>query len=144
MNFLNDIIEKGGVLNMLPKTTYYLFAAFIIFKILDFALGLLKTWKNGNYRSAKMRTGIIRWIAEVISVVFTIVLDIILGTNSSLTIATLSLLIFKDAGSILENLTECGVELPNIVQTKLEVFNTKEQKELPEQIKKERKENDIK
>lgn len=135
MDILTTIIKKGGVLTMLPVTVYYLFAAFIIFKILDFVLGLLKVWKNGNYKSAKMRTGIIRWIAEIISVVFTIVLDLILGTGTALTIATLSLLIFKDAGSVLENLTECGVELPNIIQNKLEVFNTKDQQDM-EEIKK--------
>ncbi|MEG0297644.1 MAG: phage holin family protein [Clostridium sp.] len=33
---------------------------------------------------------------------------------------------YKEAGSICENLTECGVNLPSIVQEKLEVFNKKE------------------
>lgn len=89
-------------------------------------LGVLKSWKNANYKSRKMRDGIVRWIAEMVAVVFVIGIDLVLGLNFYLCGFTLSLFIYKEAGSICENLAECGVELPAVVANKLEVFNKKE------------------
>lgn len=71
-----------------------------------------------------MRDGIIRWIAEFIALVFVMGLDILLGLNFLISYATLGLFIYKEAGSICENLAECGVELPNIIKDKLEIFNS--------------------
>ncbi|NWK13025.1 phage holin family protein, partial [Clostridium cadaveris] len=98
------------------------------FKCLDMLLGILKAWKNNNYRSGKMRDGIVRWIAEIVAIVFVVVVDMVLGLNFYLCGFTLSLFVYKEAGSILENLTECGVEMPLAVKEKLEVFNKKESK----------------
>jgi len=118
-----------GLLSVLPKAVAILLIAYLGCKCLDMLLGILKTWKNRNYKSGKMRDGIIRWIAEIVAIVFVIGIDLVLGLNFYLCGFTLSLFIYKEAGSIAENLTECGVELPSIVTDKLEVFNkqTKEQ-----------------
>lgn len=93
-------------------------------KAMDFMLGILKTWKNKNtYKSRKMRDGIVRWIAELVAIVFVIALDLVLGLNFILCTATLGLFIYKEGGSIIENLNECGVELPPILKDRLEIFN---------------------
>ena len=113
----------------MPKTVSILLMAYFGVKCLDMLFGILKTWKNGGYKSRKMRDGIIRWIAEMGAIVFVIGIDLVLGLNFYICGLTLSLFIYKEAGSILENLGECGVELPSIVTDKLEVLNkqTKEQ-----------------
>jgi len=120
---------QNGLLSLLPMTIAILVLAYLGCKFLDMLLGVLKTWKNGNYKSRKMRDGIIRWIAEMVAIVFVIGIDLVLGLNFYLCGFTLSLFIYKEAGSIAENLGECGVELPSVVVEKLEVFNkqTKEQ-----------------
>ena len=120
---------QNGLLSLLPKTVAILLMAYFGVKCLDMAFGILKTWKNGGYKSRKMRDGIIRWIAEMGAIVFVIGIDLVLGLNFYICGLTLSLFIYKEAGSILENLGECGVELPSIVTEKLEVLNkqTKEQ-----------------
>ena len=120
---------QNGLLSLLPKTIAVLFFVYLGVKCLDMILGLLKTLKNGGYKSRKMRDGIIRWIAEIVAIVFVILIDFVLGLNFLLCGFTLGLFIYKEAGSIVENLGECGVELPSIVTEKLEVFNksTKEQ-----------------
>lgn len=123
MNFL-----QSGLLKLLPTTIMFLLLAYLGFKCLDMLLGILKAWKNNNYRSGKMRDGIVRWIAEIVAIVFVVVIDMVLGLNFYLCGFTLSLFVYKEAGSILENLTECGVELPLAVKEKLEVFNKKESK----------------
>lgn len=118
-----DFIQIG-LLKILPQTVAILLIAYLACKVLDMLLGVLKSWKNANYKSRKMRDGIVRWIAEMVAVVFVIGIDLVLGLNFYLCGFTLSLFIYKEAGSILENLAECGVELPNIIKDKLEIFNS--------------------
>lgn len=119
MNF----IEQLGFLNNLPNPIFLLLIGYLICKGVDILLGILKTWKNNNYKSQIMREGIIKTIAEWGAIVFVITIDFILGLDFYLCGFTLSLFIYKEAGSICENLVECGVELPNIIKDKLEIFN---------------------
>ena len=114
---------ENGLLSLLPRTIVVLFFAYLFIKCLDMFLGVLKTFKNGGYKSRKMRDGIIRWVAEIAAILFVILIDFVLGLNFLLCGFTLALFIYKEAGSIVENLGECGVELPSIVTEKLEVFN---------------------
>lgn len=127
---LKNFIEIG-LLKLVPISVAYLVLAYLGVKIADMLLGILKTWKNGNYRSSKMRDGIVRWIAELVAIAFVIMVDLVLGLNYYLCSFTLALFIYKEIGSILENLTECGVTLPSIVTSKLEVFNVEKTKKLP-------------
>ncbi len=116
-------IFQYGLLALLPTTIVVLFFTYLGCKVLDMILGILKTYKNGGYRSRKMRDGIIRWIAEIVAIVFVIMIDCVLGLNFLLCGFTISLFIYKEGGSILENLSECGVELHSAVAEKLEIFN---------------------
>lgn len=122
-------ILQVGLLKLLPITIVYMLLGYLVVKALDFILGLLKTWKNGNYKSSKMRDGIIRWIAELIGIVFVMLLDFVLGLNFYITGFTLALFLYKEAGSILENLAECGVNMPKVLKDKLEVLNLEKDKE---------------
>lgn len=120
-------IENIKLIRLLPNALELMFFIYMLFKAIDFILGLLKTWKNKNYKSSKMRLGIIRFIAELIGVVFVIALDIVFGfSNFYLSNIVINLFVFKEAGSILENLAECGVNLPHIIADKLEVLNIEE------------------
>lgn len=112
-----------NILDELPSLLTAMFVFYLLSKSLDFITGLLKTWKNGNYKSATMRDGIIRWIGELAAITFVLALDFVLGLNFYLTGFTLSLFVYKEAGSILENLGAIGVELPSIVTEKIEVLN---------------------
>lgn len=116
-----------GLLAVLPTSVTAFFITYLLFKTLDFATGILKTFKSKEniYKSRKMRDGIVRWIAELLAISFVIILDIVLGLNFILCMMTLSLFLYKEGGSILENLYECGVELPQIIVEKLEVFKNK-------------------
>lgn len=122
-------ILQVGLLKLLPNTIVYMLLGYLVVKALDFILGLLKTWKNGNYKSSKMRDGIIRWIAELIGIVFVMLLDFVLGLNFYITGFTSALFLYKETGSILENLAECGVNMPKVLKDKLEVLNLEKDKE---------------
>ena len=125
---MQEILQMG-LLKLLPATIVYMLLGYLVIKALDFVLGLLKTWKNSNYKSSKMRDGIIRWIAELIGILFVMLLDYVLGLNFYVTGFTLALFLYKEAGSILENLAECGVNMPKILKEKLEVLNLEKDKE---------------
>ena len=120
-----NLVSNTGLLSWLPTSVSTFLLAYLGVKIIDMLLGLLKAWKNHNYRSSKMREGLVVWIAEMIAIIFVIGIDYVLGLNFMLCGFTLALFIYKECGSVLENLTECGVELPSAVAEKLEVFNSK-------------------
>lgn len=121
MNILN--LLENGLIDYLPKTIVIMLITYLAIKILDFASGLLKTWKSKNYKSSKMRDGLIKWIAELIGVIFVILIDMMLGLEFYLCGLTLALFVYKECGSVIENLGQLGVELPNILKEKLEVLN---------------------
>ena len=125
---MQEILQMG-LLKLLPATIVYMLLGYLVIKALDFVLGLLKTWKNSNYKSSKMRDGIIKWIAELIGILFVMLLDYVLGLNFYVTGFTLALFLYKEAGSILENLAECGVNMPKVLKEKLEVLNLEKDKE---------------
>ena len=52
-------IIQHPFLAVVPKPILYMFLAYLIFKMLDFVTGLLKTWKKVvAYKSGIMRDGI--------------------------------------------------------------------------------------
>ena len=120
------------ILSLVPATILYMLLAYFAFKALDFATGLLKTWKKVSaYKSAIMRDGIIRWIGEMVAITFVILLDLMFGLDFYLTGFTLALFLYKEGGSIAENLQALGVNMPGIVGetiSKLETINKREDK----------------
>ncbi|WP_107951373.1 phage holin family protein [Lysinibacillus parviboronicapiens] len=117
-------ILQHPILALVPKPILYMLLAYFAFKVLDFATGLLKTWKKVvGYKSAIMRDGIIRWISELVAIVFVIILDFMFGLNFYLTGFTLALFLYKEGGSIAENLSALGVDMPGIVRETLEKLN---------------------
>ena len=127
MNILT--LLENGLIDYLPKTIVIMLLTYLAIKILDFLSGLLKTWKIKNYTSSKMRDGLIKWIAELIGVIFVILIDMLLGLEFYLCGLTLALFVYKECGSVIENLGQLGVELPKILREKLEVLNKEKEEE---------------
>lgn len=117
------------ILEQVPTTIKVFLLAYFGVKVLDFITGLLKTWKGvTNYESGIMRDGIVRWIGELVGIAFVLILDWVLGLDFYLTGFTISLFLYKEGGSIAENLSAIGVEMPGIVDEKLDAFNRGEEK----------------
>lgn len=113
----------------IPKVLSWLIVFYASIKTIDMLSGALKALKRKKYRSRKMRDGLIRWVAELIAITFVLILDMFLGFKYALIGVTVSLFIYKDTVSIVENLGECGVKLPNLISEKLEVLNTNKKNE---------------
>ncbi|MGN4124897.1 phage holin family protein [Lysinibacillus sphaericus] len=117
-------IMQHQILDLVPKTIWYMLLAYFAFKVLDFSTGILKTWKKVvRYKSAVMRDGIIRWISEMVGILFVIILDLMFGLEFYLTGFTIALFLYKEGGSIAENLQLLGVNMPGIVGETLEKLN---------------------
>lgn len=127
MNILN--LLENGLIDYLPKTIVIMLITYLAIKILDFLSGLLKTWKIKNYKSSKMRDGLIKWIAELIAIIFVIFIDMLLNLNFYICGLTLALFVYKECGSVIENLAELGVNLPGVLKDKLEILNKKDKEE---------------
>lgn len=116
-------MEYTHLLELLPKPIALALGFYFLTKVLDFITGLLKTWKGVvKYQSRIMRDGIIRWIGELVGIVFVLALDFALGLNFYLTGFTLGLFIYKEGGSIQENLKAIDVDLPKEVSEKFKAF----------------------
>ena len=72
------LVSSTGLLSWLPVSVSTLLLAYLGVKIIDMILGLLKAWKNHNYRSSKMRDGLVAWVAEMVAIIFVIGIDFIL------------------------------------------------------------------
>ncbi|WP_251028988.1 phage holin family protein [Bacillus sp. ISL-40] len=117
------------VLAFLPKIIVTMLLFYFLVKVLDFVSGLLKTWKGVvKYQSRVMLDGIIRWIGELVGIVFVLAIDYVFGLNYYLTGFTLALFIYKEGGSITENLKAIEVDLPKEVSDKLKSFDKGEGK----------------
>ena len=95
---------------------------------MDFATGFMKAYKVEGFKSRKLRDGVIRVITELMAIVFSGVLDFAFGLNI-LMVSTKTLLVFKEAISIVENFGILGVELPDILKNKIQDLNPQKDQE---------------
>ena len=131
MKILDMYNEVVGMLTALLAAVFgkgwYIFAAFLVFNILD--------WMTGWYKSRKLRTessmeglrGILKklgyWVliavAFMVSAVFVNmgkdILHMDLGFMMMAGWFTIACLMVNEVRSILENLVECGYEVPEIL-----------------------------
>ena len=95
---------------------------YLIFKALDFLTGFLKAYKVEGFKSRKLRDGVVSTVGELVALLFSGVLDSLLGLNVIM-LSTQSLFVFKEAISIVENLGLIGVHLPEFLKDKIQDLN---------------------
>ena len=105
---------------------------YLVFLLMDFATGFMKAYKVEGFKSRKLRDGVIRVITELMAIVFAGVLDFAFGLNI-LMVSTKTLLVFKEAISIVENFGILGVELPDILKNKIQDLNPQKDQEEEEE-----------
>lgn len=114
-------IQNHKILEFVPELIIWLMAIYFVVKILDFVSGLTRTWvKREKFKSAVMREGIGRWIGEVVGLALLIIIDLLFGLKFYLTGVALALFIYKEAGSIKENIEKLGVVLPSVADNFLD------------------------
>ncbi len=111
---------------------WILFALFLLFNVVDFITGWMKSRLNKKENSAKGLTGVLKklgyWIMIMISFSASVLfieigntLGIDLGITTLLGWFVLASLAINELRSIVENLVEAGYNIPNILTKGLEV-----------------------
>lgn len=113
---------------------WILFAGYLLLNILDFVTGCIKARINKTESSEIGLKGIIKkicyWLLILVSFLTPYIISIIgelLGINISYILLfgwfTLACLLINEIRSILENLTEIGIEIPSFLSKGLSVVN---------------------
>lgn len=103
---------------------------------LDILTGVFKAWKNKNLWSRKSLFGYARKILVLVVIVLANVVDQILHLDGTVTYATVLFYIANEGLSILENMAELDVLVPNKLAEKLKHIDNSGDT-LPEEIGKE-------
>lgn len=131
---------------------WILFSGYLLLNILDFITGCIKAHINKIESSSIGLKGIIKkvcyWLLILVSFLTAYLINIIgelLGLNIYYVLLfgwfTLACLLINEVRSILENLTEIGIEVPDFLSKGLKVVNSAINSKLGETIKEDKKED---
>jgi toxin secretion/phage lysis holin len=132
----------GFNLEYLEAARMYLFGdvkflhLLLLLMALDILTGLFKAWKNKNLWSRKSLFGYARKVLVLVVIILANVVDQILGLNGAVTYATVLFYIVNEGLSILENLANVGVVVPDKLAEKLKSIDNSGDT-LPEEVRKE-------
>jgi len=125
---------------------WILFAGYLILNITDYLTGTFKSKLNKTENSSKGIIGIIKklcyWILIAISFFLSFALTQ-LGNKININLDfvmlfgwfTLTCLIINESRSIIENLIEIGINVPNFLKNGLEIYYNKIEKKLSSDVK---------
>lgn len=97
----------------------------IVFMVLDYITGFAAAVKGQRLSSKVGFWGIVKKVGMLILVISAHQVDLLLGTNGVTRTAVMFFLIANDGLSMLENLTECGLPIPDVLKQTLETFRKK-------------------
>ena len=99
-----------------------LFMIFFVCIVIDFITGVLVAGKKGKLKSRTCSNGIFRTMGEFIVLTIFLCLDYLLP-NINFMLSTFVLgFVFKEGLSIIENLIQLDVYVPNSIKKMLEVY----------------------
>lgn len=90
----------------------------MILIILDILTGIVIAWKNNDFKSAKMRTGLSKKFGELVYVLIGILTKFALETDLILYFVVVYICLME-VSSLAENCDKLGVKMPNILKQKL-------------------------
>ena len=85
---------------------------------LDVSTGVVIAWRNNDFKSAKMRTGLSKKFGELVYVLVGILTKFALGTEIILYF-TVGYICLMEISSLAENCDKLGVKMPNKLKEKL-------------------------
>ena len=86
--------------------------------VIDVLTGIVIAWKNNDFKSAKMRTGLSKKFGELVYVLVGILTKFALGTELILYF-TVGYICLMELSSLAENCDKLGVKMPDKLKEKL-------------------------
>ncbi|WP_404988442.1 phage holin family protein [Clostridium culturomicium] len=115
---LVNLLKESITLEVL----YYTFTFFVVFDILT---GMVKAWKNGRFKSRTLRDGLFASLGEVILLALAIVIGILIPVAKPIIFMLFVFMCLKELASIVENLVQIGVHVPEWLIKGLNVYREK-------------------
>ena len=115
---MEEIIQNIHFTNI-----WWAIAAPMFLMIVDILTGLVISWRNNNFKSSIMRTGLSKKFGELVYVLVGILTKFALGTELILYF-TVIYICLMELSSLAENCAKLGVEIPEKLKEKL---NNKEE-----------------
>lgn len=112
----------GAVFGYLFGGIDMLLQVFCVILILDTITGMIKAFFTGTYESKLFRKGLWKKSGYMLSVILAVQLDKILGNTGTLRTALLFCFIANEGTSIVENLGEIGVPMPQMIINAIRVL----------------------
>lgn len=115
---------------VLPNATACKFLLCLFaFMILDFVTGSARGYLTGTYASKKGREGLIRKFLYVAVIIASYLIGAITNAVDGVMITICTALIAVEGASLIENLGQCGVPVPEFLKSAIESLNKKEEEE---------------
>lgn len=110
--------------NMHFTNIWWAILAPMILIVIDVLTGMVIAWRNNDFKSAKMRTGLSKKFGELVYVLVGILTKFALGTDLILYF-TVGYICLMELSSLAENCDKLGVKMPDKLKEKLN--NNKEE-----------------
>lgn len=104
----------------------------LCFIVVDMITGLLKAVLKRDWQSTKMREGLIGKAGYLIAVLGAYGIGLLLGQVDTLMTASALMLAVTEAGSVVENLRECGVPIPRVITKAINTLKESAEEEAEE------------
>ena len=104
--------------NMHFTNIWWAILAPMILIVIDVLTGIVIAWKNNDFKSAKMRTGLSKKFGELVYVLVGILTKFALGTELILYF-TVGYICLMELSSLAENCDKLGVKMPDKLKEKL-------------------------
>lgn len=125
MNTKAIIAATGAVCGYIFGGLDIILQVFCIILVLDTLSGMIKSFSNGTYESKKFRKGLWQKCSYMLAIILAVQLDKILGDIGALRGALLFCFIANEGTSIIENLGEMGVPIPDPIINAIAVLKSK-------------------
>ena len=97
-----------------------LFKTFLIFIIIDYISGVLQAIYNKKLNSQIGAKGIVKKVGYILIVIISTAFDTLNGNTMTIRNVIIYMFIANEGISILENLSQIGILIPNILKNKIE------------------------
>jgi toxin secretion/phage lysis holin len=115
----------GAIAGYLLGGLDQLITVFATVFIVDTISGIIKSNISGTYSSKAFRKGILNKSGYLLAIILVVQLDKLLGNTGALRTALMFCFIYNEGVSVIENLGEMGVPIPEKIKDALEVLNKK-------------------
>lgn len=104
----------------------FLLKAILTLMLLDYITGICKSFVKKKVNSSIGAKGIIKKVVYLCIITISVILDKILNTNGGLRTIVITSFIFNEILSILENSSEMGIKIPQVIYNSLEKLKQNE------------------